>query len=183
MNRFYSTKQAMGAQVTTLQELVVDIPLVEPDTERFVQMIKAEMFLAEEALNWVSEEPEFLKNVLACISYTFSDTYIKQFKRNKLSCPKSLKSAVQYLIFSGHEFFELAKVEGKNIYSTHSYTHFWLYLDDMLEEYRFVECLYPDIDCKLDPKMLPELDKAARAHKKYEKRKEALIETKEILFD
>ena len=64
MNRFYSTKQAMEAQVTTLQELVVDIPLVEPDTERFVQMIKAEMFLAEEALNWVSEEPEFLKNVL-----------------------------------------------------------------------------------------------------------------------
>ena len=162
MKRFYSTKQAMETQVTTLQELIVDIPLLEPDTERFVQMIKAEMFLIEEAIRWMSKEPEYLKNVLTCIRLTFSEVYIQEFDRNGLPCPYELIEAIDHLFTTEENSFDhilhMIETYGEEIYETESYTHFWIDVDEILETYRCIEISYPDIDCKLDPSILPELD-------------------------
>ena len=164
----------METQVTILQELVVDIPLLQPDTERFVQMIKAEMFLLEEAVRWMSKEPSFLKKVLTCIKLTFSEVYIQEFERNGLPCPYGLLEAVDHLFTTEENSFDhilhMVEAFGEEIYDTEDYTHFWIDIDEVLEEYRCIEMSYPDIDCKLDQRMLPELDKAAREHKDYEKR-------------
>ena len=177
MKRFYS-KQAMETQVTTLQEMIVDIPLVEPDTEQFVQMIKAEMFLIEEAVRWMSKEPEYLKKVLACIRLTFSEVYIQEFDRNGLPCPYGLLEAVDHLFTTEENSFDhilhMVETYGEEIYELEAYTHFWIDIDEILEEYRCIEISYPDIDCKLDPSILPELDRAARNHKNYENRMDIL---------
>lgn len=170
----------METQITILEELVVDIPLLEPDTERFAQMIKAEMFLIEEALNWITKEPTFLKKVLACIYVTFNEPYLQEFDRNSLPCPEGLKEAIDDFFYveenSFNHILDMVQAYGDEFYNTASYTHFWLDVDHILEEYRCIELSFPDIDCKLDPKMLPELDKAAKAHKDYTERRDALME-------
>ena len=177
MKRYFSN-QAMETQVTTLQELIVDIPLLEPDTKRFVQMIKAEMFLLEESIRWMSKEPEYLKKVLACINLTFSEPYIQEFDRNELPCPYELIEAIKHLFTTEANSYDhillMVETYGEDVYDTEDYTHFWIDIDEILEAYRCIEMSYPDIDCKLDPRILPELDKAVREHKDYEKRMDLL---------